>query len=100
MIFRRLLTTAAAAACVITLQAQDAPAPAKPESPAEFKALKYRNIGPAAGGRVSRVSGVPRTPKRYYAPTPPGGGWVSDDGGPNFKTDLCQPPDSPVRPHS
>src|SRR3954468_3826831 len=96
MLFRRLLTTAAAAACVITLQAQDAPAPAKPESPAEFKALKYRNIGPAAGGRVSRVSGVPGNPMRYYAATASGGVWMSNDGGTSFKSIFDDQPISSI----
>ena len=43
----------------------------KPASggPPEFKALKYRPIGPAAGGRVSRVAGVPGDPSTAYAAT-------------------------------
>jgi hypothetical protein len=39
------------------------------EAPAEFKPLKYRSIGPAAGGRVSRVAGIPGDPSTYYAAT-------------------------------
>ena len=37
--------------------------------PAELKNLKYRSIGPAAGGRVCRVSGVAGDPQIYYAAT-------------------------------
>ena len=32
----------------------------------EFKALKYRSIGPAWGGRVSRAAGVPGDPNTFY----------------------------------
>ena len=51
------------------------------DTPAAFKALKYRPIGPAAGGRVSRVAGVPGDPSVYYAATASGGVWKSTDGG-------------------
>src|SRR5512144_2301844 len=32
-----------------------------------FKGLKYRAIGPAQGGRVSRVAGIAGNPSVYYA---------------------------------
>lgn len=52
---------------------------AKSDSP--FKELKYRSIGPSAGGRVCRVSGVPGNPLIYHAATASGGVWRSVDGG-------------------
>src|SRR5438105_11241521 len=58
--------------------------PDKWETPAALKNLKYRAIGPAAGGRVSRVSGVPGDPLTYYAATAAGGVWKSGDGGLTF----------------
>ena len=61
--------------------AQDAPTPEKSDAPKEFRALKYRNIGPAAGGRVSRATGVPGNPLLYYAATASGGVWMSSDQG-------------------
>src|SRR5689334_18963676 len=82
------ITVGALALAVISLGAagQDAAKPGKPESPKEFKALKYRNIGPAAGGRVARVAGVPGNPMRYYAATASGGVWMSNDGGTTWKS--------------
>ncbi len=57
----------------------------EPEAPTPFKALKYRSIGPAAGGRVSRVAGVPGDPTIYYAATASGGVWKSTDAGATWK---------------
>src|SRR5262245_10428780 len=59
---------------------------AKPKGgPEEFKHLKYRSIGPAAGGRVSRACGIPSDPLIYYAATSAGGVWKSSDGGIHWK---------------
>jgi len=58
--------------------------PAQPEQPGNkdpFAALKYRLVGPYAGGRVSRVAGVPGDPSTYYAATANGGVWKSTNGG-------------------
>src|SRR5215831_12531351 len=62
---------------------------AEPENkggPAEFNFLKYRMIGPAVGGRVSRACGVPGDPLTYYAATASGGVWKSSDGGATWKS--------------
>ena len=80
----------------VALAAQDAPKPAASESPAEFKALKYRLIGPAAGGRVSRAAGVPGDPSVYYAATASGGVWKSTDGGATFKPIFDEQPVSSI----
>ena len=50
---------------VSTVNADEKPHAEK--APPEFKKLKYRSIGPATGGRVSRVAGVPGDPLTYYA---------------------------------
>ena len=57
----------------------------------ELKALKYRLVGPAWGGRVARVTGVPGDPHVYYAATASGGVWKSTDGGLTWKPDLRRP---------
>ena len=69
-----------------------APIPGLADGPADgsieqgpFKELKYRSIGPAAGGRVCRVAGVPGNPLVYYAATASGGVWRSLDGGLSWK---------------
>jgi len=50
-----------------------------------FKAIEFRSIGPAAGGRVAAVTGVAGNPLVYYAATAQGGVWKSEDGGESWK---------------
>jgi photosystem II stability/assembly factor-like uncharacterized protein len=66
------------------------------ETPSVFKALKYRSIGPAAGGRVSRVAGVPGDPTVYYAATASGGVWKSSDAGATWKSVFDEQPISSI----
>src|SRR5215470_602074 len=61
-------------------------------APAELKNLKYRSIGPAAGGRICRVCGIPADPETYYAATASGGVWKSTDGGINWKPTFDDQP--------
>src|SRR3982751_1140908 len=94
---RRILFPAAIViALIVSASAQDGVKPARPESPKEFKALKYRNIGPAAGGRVSRAAGVPGNPLRYYAATASGGVWMSADAGASWKSVFDDQPISSI----
>ncbi len=66
--------------------ARAAEEPEKPsKGPEEFNSLKFRLVGPAAGGRVSRVAGVPGDPLVYWAATASGGVWKSEDGGVDWK---------------
>jgi photosystem II stability/assembly factor-like uncharacterized protein len=64
--------------------------------PPEFKHLKYRLVGPAAGGRVSRACGIPGDPLTYYAATSAGGVWKSSDGGVNWKPIFDDQPISSI----
>ncbi len=50
-----------------------------------FDLLKMRSIGPAIGGRVARVAGVPGDPLTFYAATAQSGVWKSVDGGHAWK---------------
>ena len=81
----------------VGLRAQEPAQRAVPdETPAEFKALKYRLIGPAAGGRVSRAAGVPGDPTTYWAATASGGVWKSTDGGVTWKSVFDDQPVSSI----
>jgi len=74
------------AALAVALAAVAAgPAAGGGEKPGRFDALRFRSLGPAAGGRVSRATGVAGDPLVYYAATAQGGVWKSTDGGFEWK---------------
>jgi photosystem II stability/assembly factor-like uncharacterized protein len=85
-----------AIACLGVVQADDEVKPIWRDSPKEFKALKYRNIGPAAGGRVSRVAGIAGDPSTYFAATASGGVWTSTDSGATWKSVFDEQPVSSI----
>ena len=70
----------------VFIQASSDESGSQAKTPAYLKNLRFRNIGPAAGGRVCRVAGVPGDPLTYYAATAAGGIWVSTDGGINWQS--------------
>jgi photosystem II stability/assembly factor-like uncharacterized protein len=71
-----------ASACLCLVTAATAQATAIGEKrPKEFGALEYRLIGPAIGGRMTAVAGVPGDPQVFYASAAQGGLWKSEDGG-------------------
>jgi photosystem II stability/assembly factor-like uncharacterized protein len=61
-----------------------------------FKNLKFRSIGPYAGGRVCRSCGVPGDPLTYYAAVAGGGVWKSADGGVTWKAIFDDQIDSSI----
>jgi len=67
--------------------AEKAPAEPTPEEQAKgpLRGLEYRLVGPAIGGRVARVTGVPGDPSTWFAATAAGGVWRSTNGGGNWE---------------
>ena len=49
--------------------------------PARLGALRYRSVGPARGGRVTTVTGVPQQPLTFYMGATAGGVWKTTDAG-------------------
>lgn len=47
----------------------------------QFDGLKFRNIGPARGGRSTAVAGIPSKPHTFLMGATGGGVWRTDDGG-------------------
>jgi hypothetical protein len=66
------------------------------KDPPELKSLKYRSIGPAWGGRVSRAAGVPGDSSVYYLAAASGGVWKSTDGGASWKSIFDDQPTSSI----
>ena len=58
---------------VLAVDAQAGPSP--------FGGLKWRNVGPFHGGRISSVTGVIGEPGTYYMGTPLGGIWKTTSAG-------------------
>jgi photosystem II stability/assembly factor-like uncharacterized protein len=58
-----------------------AEAPPPPVFEKYFTGMKFRNIGPARGGRSTAVAGVPSMPNTFFMGATGGGVWRTDDGG-------------------
>ncbi|MBW8895920.1 MAG: hypothetical protein JF613_07025, partial [Acidobacteria bacterium] len=89
----------------VVLAAQETPPPSTTQTatdknqgttPKEFKPLKYRSIGPAAGGRVSRAAGVPGDSATYYLAAASGGVWKTTDSGASWKPIFDDQPVSSI----
>jgi photosystem II stability/assembly factor-like uncharacterized protein len=64
--------------------------------PTPLKHLKYRLIGPFAGGRTCRSVGVPGNPLVYYTATASGGVWKTTDAGVSWKPIFDDQPVSSI----
>jgi len=53
-------------------------------SPAMFRGLNYRLVGPSRGGRVTAVTGVPSQPTTFYMGVASGGVFRTTDNGANW----------------
>ncbi len=62
-----------------------APAPLTNVSQSLFSNLEYRNVGPARGGRVTTVTGVPQQPHTFYMGSTGGGVWRTTDAGQTWR---------------
>ncbi len=69
-----------ALACAVPTAAQG-PAPSAPPDVAVLSTLKWRNVGPARGGRSIAVAGSLARPQEYYFGATGGGLWKTTDGG-------------------
>jgi photosystem II stability/assembly factor-like uncharacterized protein len=83
-------------ALALTASAVRAAEEEPPKGPKELAGLEYRLVGPPAGGRVSRVAGVPGDPLAFYAATASGGVWKSADGGIKWKPVFDDQPTSSI----
>ena len=53
-------------------------------NPDLFSGLRYRNVGPSRGGRVTAVTGVASQPSTFYMGSTGGGVWKTTDYGRNW----------------
>ena len=100
--FRRVSTLLALAVCFAAAALAEPPPPAlAAEKEAEpekgpLHGLEYRLLGPAIGGRVSRVAGVPGDPSTWFAATAAGGVWRSTNGGHDWQPVFDDQPVSSI----
>ncbi|MHB0962112.1 MAG: WD40/YVTN/BNR-like repeat-containing protein [Gemmatimonadaceae bacterium] len=78
---RRAAFIALALPLALSAQAPKPKPMATPSDPSLFQHLRYRNVGPARGGRVTTVTGVPSQPHTFYMGSTGGGIWRTTDAG-------------------
>lgn len=83
-------------ALLLLTTASFAAPPEQLEDPPGLAGVKYRLLGPAWGGRVSRAAGVPGNPNVYFAATASGGVWRSQDGGLSWSSVFDSQPISSI----
>ncbi len=78
---RPMLVSFALLGSIAPLSAQRTPSPAATFDTTLYSALKWREIGPFRGGRVTAVAGHENEPFVYYFGATGGGVWKTTDGG-------------------
>src|SRR5512133_1671800 len=78
---RRAALVALALPLALSAQAPKPKPMSTPSDPSLFQHLRYRNVGPARGGRVTTVTGVPSQPHTFYMGSTGGGIWRTTDAG-------------------
>ncbi len=68
----------------VAVSAQRPDGPPQPLRSATPEPLRFRFMGPASGGRIASVAGVPGDASVYYAGAASGGVWKSTDGANTF----------------
>jgi photosystem II stability/assembly factor-like uncharacterized protein len=82
---------------MILLVVLAAPAPAQETAKEEEdRGVQYRLVGPASGGRATRVVGIPGEPLIYYLSTAAGGVWKSSNGGLKWESIFDDQPISSI----
>jgi photosystem II stability/assembly factor-like uncharacterized protein len=82
--------------CGFAAQAPAAVTPAVEKPKSEFGALKFRALGPAISGRVTRVAGVPGDPLAYFVAFAQGGVWKSVNGGRDWQPLFDEQPTNSI----
>ncbi|MGH9487609.1 MAG: VPS10 domain-containing protein [Terriglobales bacterium] len=75
---------AAVAVLALVIRVPNAVAASVPAT-ALTRALRWRNVGPYVGGRVTSVAGVAQNPNLYYMATAGGGVWETKNAGHNWR---------------
>ena len=78
--FTNLLSLAVVALSLVPLVLTPEPLGAQVDE-SLFSSMRYRNIGPHRGGRVTTVAGIPDEPFTYYMGATGGGVWKTTDAG-------------------
>ena len=84
ILIRTTIGVAALSATIATLAAPLVAQSAGAIDPRATQALRFRNIGPFRGGRVTTVTGVPQRKLEFYMGATGGGVWKSTDAGQNW----------------
>ncbi|HJS73939.1 MAG TPA: glycosyl hydrolase, partial [Vicinamibacteria bacterium] len=81
----QLFASLGALALVLSAAASAAAQPSPTIDPAFLDSMKYRNIGPYRGGRVTAVAGVAQQMHTFYMGSTGGGVWRTDDAGQSWR---------------